>query len=159
MVTTASHERLRPVGATVRWHERSVKRYYDDDPRTEKGGDGKFDLAVSVSVSPVEGQGDDEAKPAITIREGITIELGQGTVTVDAAVRFFFHKGADLSDEHVVDQFVRDTGTEYVAGILRGALLDLPQSIGMEPALLPIIEAEMHPPTKNGTADESKSGH
>lgn len=122
----------------LRWYERSTKRHYaetDDEVIEREAGAADVDQ-VGVETSIGYNPAGEENSQKMLFRQQLTANLAAVTCFLDAALEFTFTDNAVL-DEDTVRDFVGDMAYEYLLGILRAALADATQSVGLSAVLIP----------------------
>lgn len=143
------------VGANLTWHERNIRRR---EKATADGGQEPLSLELDVNGGVQEAR--DGKSPAIWVRQRAQSAGGTVDGTFDVTVLFRMQEDFPVSDDELVEEFIRVIGFDYVLGFVRGAFADGAQSLGLRPYLIPVIDpaGEFLEQIENDGPSEEESG-
>lgn len=122
-------------GAALRWYERRIQRFYDEERSARDNLDDDVELGLSFRTSPAEKTG-----KGMTIQIQIKLEgeLPDASFRYDCGVQFLTTR-TEISDP-AIREFAHARGGEYVLGYIRGALADGSRSVGLDAIVLPFFK-------------------
>lgn len=138
---------MEPTAVALRWHTRSVERRFDDEVAQWSADPDEDGLRLSVGAAlshASEDDHDDErpvGAPSIALRVVLQLDRDDLSIKLDCATRFTFAENMDMTPEEAAD-FATTAGLAYAFGFVRGAMCDLPRSVGLAGVMLPALYPE-----------------